>query len=104
MTAEDGGPFPRADRAQGPVTEEQGLGPAGGSRGSLPRAGGPGPVTKEPGRRPSGGSGGSLPRASTAKAPATEEQGPQASGGPGGSLPRASKVRVAVVGTGSWAQ
>ena len=46
---------------------------------------------------------GSPPPADRAKAPATESQGPQATGGPGGSLPRASKVRVAVVGTGSWA-
>ena len=34
----------------------------------------------------------------------TKSQGLQASGGSGGSSPRTSKVRVAVVGTGSWAQ
>src|SRR5689334_6980028 len=58
---------PRAS-GPGPVTEEPGRRPPGGSGGSLPRASGPGPVTEEPGRRPPGGSGGSLPRASTAVA------------------------------------
>ena len=52
--------------AQGPVTEERGLGPPGGSGGSLPRVSGQGPVTEERGLRPSGGSGGSLPRVSAA--------------------------------------
>jgi predicted dehydrogenase len=46
---------------------------------------------------------GSPPRAGAVD-PVTEERGRRASGGSGGSPPRASKVRVAVVGTGSWAQ
>jgi len=55
-----------ADEAQGPVTEEWGLGPPGGSGGPSPRAG--------------------------------------TGGAPGRLAVRAGKVRVAVVGTGSWAQ
>jgi glyoxylase-like metal-dependent hydrolase (beta-lactamase superfamily II) len=62
---ERGEPSPWDGKAQGPVTEEPGRRPSGGSGGSSPRASGPGPVTEEPGRRPSGGSGGSSPRAST---------------------------------------
>jgi thiamine biosynthesis lipoprotein ApbE len=54
---------------QGPVTEESGRRPSGGSGGSPPRASGPGPMTEESGRRPSGGSGGSPPRASTGGVP-----------------------------------
>jgi len=53
-------------RGQGPVTEERGLGPPGGSRGVVPpdqRA--QGPVTEERGPEPPGGSGGSPPLAGT---------------------------------------
>ena len=46
----------------GPVTEEPGRRPSGGSRGVAPPGQhGPGPVTEEPGRRPSGGSRGVAP-------------------------------------------
>jgi signal transduction histidine kinase len=53
-------------QGQGPVTEERGLEPAGGSGGTLPRADGQGPLTEERGLEPAGGSGGTLPRADTA--------------------------------------
>src|SRR4029077_14087588 len=42
--------------------------------------------------------------ADEAQGPVTEERGPGPSGGSGGSPTRKGKVRVAVVGTGSWAQ
>src|SRR5215813_8086103 len=48
---------PAAAGGPGPVTEEPGRRPAGGSRGVAPPGQhGPGPVTEEPGRRPAGGS------------------------------------------------
>jgi len=53
---------PAAAGGPGPVTEEPGRRPAGGSRGVAPPGQhGPGPVTEEPGRRPAGGSRGVAP-------------------------------------------
>ena len=69
------GPYPadpatalaRASMGRGPVTEELGRRPAGGSGGpSLRASTAHGPVTEEPGRRPAGGSGGPPPGARTA--------------------------------------
>ena len=73
----------------GPVTEEPGRRPSGGSRGVAPPGQhGPGPVTEEPGRRPSGGSGGSPPRASTGgsrgRLAASGQHGPDLRDLPGG--------------------
>jgi len=52
----------RGQHGPGPVTEEPGRRPAGGSRGVAPPGQhGPGPVTEEPGRRPAGGSRGVAP-------------------------------------------
>jgi thiamine biosynthesis lipoprotein ApbE len=70
---------------QGPVTEERGLEPAGGSGGSPPRASivGQGPVTEEPGLEPAGDSG---------------PWGPGACPRGGGVPPRASIAAVATSG------
>ena len=53
---------PPGQHGPGPVTEEPGRRPPGGSRGVAPPGQhGPGPVTEEPGRRPPGGSRGVAP-------------------------------------------
>jgi drug/metabolite transporter (DMT)-like permease len=56
------GDAPPGQHGQGPVTEERGRRPSGGSRGVVPPGQhGQGPVTEERGRRPSGGSRGVVP-------------------------------------------
>src|SRR6516165_2387616 len=79
------GVAPLGQQGQGPVTEERGVEPPGGSRGVAPLGQqGQGPVTEERGVEPPGGSRGVAPLGQQGQGPVTEERGVEPSGGSGG--------------------
>src|SRR5262249_22994284 len=79
---------PAAAGGPGPVTEEPGRRPAGGSRGvAPPRQHGPAPGRQEPGRRPAEGSRGVPPPGQHGPGPVTEEPGRRPAEGSRGVTP-----------------